>query len=57
MAVDNERKRTRKKEKQDTTEKEFYFKPKRQRINWRVLTSLNVDDIVRKVITTNFRTM
>ncbi|KAJ3253839.1 Zinc finger protein dzip1l [Boothiomyces macroporosus] len=48
MAVDNERKRTRKKEKQDTAEKEFYFKPKRQRINWRVLTSLNVDDIVRK---------
>ncbi|KAJ3320558.1 Zinc finger protein dzip1 [Boothiomyces sp. JEL0866] len=48
MAVDTERKRNRKKEKPEAIDKEFYFKPKRQRINWRILTALNVDEIVRK---------
>jgi hypothetical protein len=27
---------------------DFYFKPKRKQINWRVLASINVDDLVRE---------
>jgi hypothetical protein len=27
----------------------FFFKPKRERINWRLYTALDVDEITRKV--------
>lgn len=27
---------------------DFYFKPKRKQINWRLLSTVNIDDIVRQ---------
>lgn len=37
----------------DNPMQDFYFKPKRNKINWRLLSTINVDEIVRKVIKIN----